>query len=190
MATRTTMIPAVILAGGRATRMGGGDKALLPFGGGTLLAAVLGRLAGQAAPLAVNANKDAARFAGFGLPVLPDPVPDQPGPLAGVLAALLWAGSLGADRVLTVPCDTPFLPLDLVAQLAILPGLVIAAGADGQDHPTIALWPVGLAADLAAVLAQGERKVRLFTERHGAVRVVFPAASLRNLNSPQDLRLA
>ncbi|EPX82537.1 Molybdopterin-guanine dinucleotide biosynthesis protein A [Rubellimicrobium thermophilum DSM 16684] len=98
--------PAVILAGGLGRRMGG-DKALRPFLDATLLHAVLERIAPQAGPLAINANDDPGRLAAFGLPVLADPLPGRPGPLAGVLAALDWAAAVGAPAVLTVPCDAP-----------------------------------------------------------------------------------
>lgn len=188
-------LPAVILAGGRATRMGGGDKGLRPFRGGTLLAAVIARIAPQAGPLALNANGDPARFAALGLPVLPDPVPDRPGPLAGVLAAMDWAAGLGADAVLTVPVDAPFLPADLVARLsAAVDGRpALAQGADGTLHPTVALWPVALAPALRAALAAGERRMRAFAAAHGAVPVPFAAADpdpFLNLNTPADLAAA
>ena len=110
-------VPGVILAGGLATRMGGGDKCLLELASRPLLAHVIERLAPQAGPLALNANGDPARFAPFGLPVLPDSVPGFPGPLAGVLAGLDWAQALGAAQIVTVAADTPFFPTDLVARL-------------------------------------------------------------------------
>jgi molybdenum cofactor guanylyltransferase len=153
------MIPAVILAGGAGRRIGG-DKALQPLGRGTLLSAVQGRLTGQVGLLALNARGDPARFAGYGLPVLPDPVAGQPGPLAGVLAALDWAEGQGADRVLVVPCDTPFLPGDLVTRMAAQPGLVVARDDQGGLHPTVALWPVAMAGAVRAALSAGERRLR------------------------------
>jgi molybdenum cofactor guanylyltransferase len=181
----------VILAGGQATRMGGGDKGLRPFRSGTLLGAVIARLSPQVAELALNAGGDPARFAAFGLPVIPDPVADQPGPLAGVLAAMDWAAGQGAATVVTVPCDTPFLPGDLVPRLILAGngGLAIAESG-GRLHPTVALWPVALRNDLRATLARGERKVRAFADRHGATLADFPLTtpdSFANANTPADL---
>ncbi|MBB2158266.1 NTP transferase domain-containing protein, partial [Gluconacetobacter diazotrophicus] len=123
----------VILAGGAATRMGGGDKPLLLAGGRTLLGRLLDRLAGAGVPMAINTRGDTARFAAFGLPVLPDDtadgVPDGgAGPLAGVLAAMDWAAGLGCDAVLTVPGDTPFVPRDLLAALAPAPAVALSGG--------------------------------------------------------------
>jgi molybdopterin-guanine dinucleotide biosynthesis protein A len=171
--------------------MGGGDKGLRPFRGGTLLGAVIARLSPQVADLALNAGGDPARFAAFGLPVIPDPVADQPGPLAGVLAAMDWAAGQGAATVVTVPCDTPFLPGDLVPRLILAGngGLAIAASG-GRLHPTVALWPVALRDDLRATLARGERKVRAFADRHGAALADFPLTtpdSFANANTPADL---
>lgn len=183
--------PAVILAGGLATRMGGGDKGLRPFRGGTLLGAVIARLSPQVESLALNANGDPARLAAHGLLVIPDPLPDRPGPLAGVLAAMDWAASLGAASVVTVPCDTPFLPGDLVPRLLLAAdgGLAIAASG-GRLHPTVGLWPVALRDDLRATLLRGDRKVRSFADRHHAARADFPLTDpdgFANANTPDDL---
>ena len=185
----------VILAGGRATRMGGGDKALLPFGAGVVLDAVIDRLSPQVAGLALNANGDPARFARFGLPVLPDPVPDHPGPLAGVLAAMIWAHAQGATHVVTLPADTPFAPCDLVPRLLLAAedaGLAVASSA-GRMHPTCALWRVALADELRAALAAGQRKVMDFARQHGAAEAVFdagPPDPFMNINTPVDLAQA
>ena len=193
-------LPGVILAGGRAKRMGGGDKGLRLLGGQTLIAHVIARLAPQCGPLAINANGDPARLAGFGLPVLPDSLPDYPGPLAGVLAGLDWAAGLGAEAIVTAAADTPFLPLDLVARLseAALPrGLALAASPDAsgtlQRHPTFGLWPVALRHDLRAALNGGVRKVVTWTDRHQAATAIFDAAPIDpffNVNTPDDLALA
>lgn len=181
----------VILAGGQASRMGGGDKGLLPFRGGTLLGAVIARVSPQVAELALNAGGDAARFAGFGLPVVADSVEGQPGPLAGVLAAMDWALGLGAETVLTVPCDTPFLPGDLVPRLLLAAdGGLAVASSGGRLHPTVALWPVSLRDDLRATLARGDRKVRAFTDRHNAAVTEFPLTDpdgFANANTPAEL---
>lgn len=187
-------VPAVILAGGLSRRMGGGDKGLLPFGEGTVLGAVLARLAPQASPVALNANGDPARFADLGLPVLSDPVPDRPGPLAGILAAMEWAAGRGAPAVLTVPGDAPFLPLDLVSRLLGAGGPAIASSS-GRAHPVVGLWPVGLAAPLREALTQGTRRVETFARSHGAVEVEFPVSPdgidpFLNLNTPEDLAKA
>lgn len=184
---------AVILAGGLATRMGGGDKGLRPWRGGVLLDAVIARLAPQAGVLALNANGDPRRFARFGLPVLPDPVPDHPGPLAGVLAALGWARALGHGRVLTVPCDTPHLPADLAARLAGADAGqgAMAADAGGRLHPTVALWPVTLGPALGDYLAGGGRRLRLFAGQAGLAVAQFPDAApdpFANINTPEELR--
>ena len=186
-------VPAVILAGGAARRMGGGDKGLLPLGEGTVLSSVIARLAPQAGALALSANGDPARFAPLGLPVLPDPVPGRPGPLAGVLAAMRWAGAAGAERVATAAADTPFLPADLLARLAAAgPGIVVAAAPDPERgasrHPTFALWPAALADALEAALAGGTRKVLAFADAHGWTEARFPdGAAFFNVNTPDDL---
>jgi molybdopterin-guanine dinucleotide biosynthesis protein A len=181
--------PAVILAGGGGRRMGGADKALLPLLGRPLLAHVAGRIAPQAGALALNANGDPARFARFGLPVLPDPVADA-GPLAGVLAAMGWAAGQGAGAVVTVAVDTPFFPADLVAGLSAAGPFAIAADTDGRAHPVFGLWPVGLRDELAAALARGARRVGDWAEAEGAARAVFPAAAFLNVNVPEDLSRA
>jgi len=198
----------VILAGGQATRMGGGDKGLLRLGDATLLDHVIARLGPQAGALALNANGDPARFARFGLPVLPDPVAGWPGPLAGVLAGLDWAAGEGAGAIVTVAADTPFFPRDLVARLQGAAGgmthpLVLAATPRGDEatksmsrggqvrHPTFGLWPVALRDDLRAALEGGLRKIVLWTDAHGGREALFEdAAAFFNVNTPGDLDLA
>lgn len=187
----------VILAGGLATRMGGGDKALLPLGEGTLLSHVIARLAPQVAGLALNANGDPARFADLGLPVLADTVEGFPGPLAGVLAGLDWAAGQGAEAIVTAAGDTPFFPRDLVARLTAEAGgmeapLVLARTADGRQ-PTFGLWPVALRHDLRAALEGGLRKVVLWTDAHGGREALFAdavPAPFFNVNTPEDLAAA
>src|SRR6478752_10148003 len=112
-------IPALILAGGRSSRMGGGDKCLMPLSGRPMLTHVLDRITPQASSILINSNSDPAQFRAFGLGVRADAVPGRPGPLAGVLTGLLWAREMSATHLLTVPCDTPFLPYDLVEQLSL-----------------------------------------------------------------------
>jgi molybdopterin-guanine dinucleotide biosynthesis protein A len=192
----------VILAGGLATRMGGGDKGLLALGPGTLLSHVIARLEPQVAGLALNANGDPTRFAHIGLPVLPDSIAGFAGPLAGVLAGLDWAADQGAETIVTAAADTPFFPGDLVPQL-LLAGdgmdnpLVLAATPDARRgtvrHPTFGLWPVALRDDLRAALEGGLRKVVLWTDAHGGREAVFPVAEFDpffNVNTPEDLAQA
>lgn len=185
----------VILAGGLAQRMGGGDKGLLRLGDTTLLARVAARLAPQVAALALNAGGDPARFAGLGLPVIADSVAGAPGPLAGLLAGLDWAAGQGAAHIVTAACDTPFLPADLVARLmaeAPRAPIVLARSATGL-HPTFGLWPVALRDDLRAALTGGTRKVRAWAERHGTAEALFddgPQDAFFNINTPADLAAA
>ncbi|MFG6560894.1 MULTISPECIES: molybdenum cofactor guanylyltransferase MobA [unclassified Sulfitobacter] len=190
----------VILAGGQATRMGGGDKGLLPLGQGTLLSSVIDRLEPQVAGLALNANGDAARFADLGLPVLADSIEGFAGPLAGVLAGLDWAAEQGAESIVTAAADTPFFPCDLVPRLLLAADdmahpLALAATPDAKRgtarHPTFGLWPVALRDDLRSALAGGLRKVVLWTERHDGREALFPdEAAFFNVNTPGDLAKA
>ncbi|SLN52980.1 Molybdenum cofactor guanylyltransferase [Roseivivax jejudonensis] len=190
--------PGVILAGGRATRMGGGDKGLLPLGGDTILAQVIERLGPQVSGLALNANGDPSRFVTYALPVLPDSVSDWPGPLAGVLAALDWAAARGDATVITVAADTPFFPRDLVARLTAAAAgmehpLALAATPDPERgevrHPTFGLWPVALRDDLRAALASGTRKVVVWTDAKNGRTALFdgPGEPFFNVNTPEDL---
>ncbi len=177
----------VILAGGRATRMGGGDKGLLTLGGRTILARVLERLGPQVGAIAVNANGDPARFADYGLPVIPDSLPDWPGPLAGVLAGMDWAAGEGASHIVTAAADSPFLPTDLVSRLQAAGDLALAASPSGRQ-PTFGLWPVRLRDDLRTALTEGLRKVVLWTDRHGGAVAEFEDdAAFFNVNTPEDL---
>ncbi|AWN38662.1 molybdenum cofactor guanylyltransferase MobA [Methylobacterium radiodurans] len=186
----------LILAGGRARRMGGGDKPLLELGGRTLLARVAERLGDQCgAGLALSANGDPARFAGFPGPVLPDTVADQPGPLAGILAGLEHAAARGIEAVVSVSGDAPLLPEDLVARLmAVRPEVGIALAASGERrHYTIALWPAALRDNLQSYLGSGERRVGGFIARHPAEAASWPVEPLDpflNINTPEDLAAA
>ena len=187
----------VILAGGRATRMGGGDKGLLSLGGETLLSRVIDRLAPQVDRIALNANGDMARFSEFGMPVVSDSIAEFPGPLAGVLAGLDWAASQGFDAIVTAAADTPFFPLDLVPQLQLAGEgmdhpLVLAVTDDGR-HPTFGLWPVALRDDLRTALQGGLRKVVMWTDQHGGRTAHFPGSDpdpFFNVNTPEDLAMA
>ena len=199
----------VILAGGQATRMGGGDKGLLRLAGSTLLRHVIDRLEPQVANLALNANGNPARFAEFGLPVLPDSIDGFVGPLAGVLAGLDWAAELGADTIVTAAADTPFFPLDLVPRLLLATegmehplalattphtGETLKSGGGRVNrHPTFGIWPVALRDDLRAALNVGLRKVVLWTDKHGGRMAPFPVDRFDpffNVNTPEDLARA
>jgi len=183
----------VILAGGQARRMGGGDKGLLPLGDGTILSHVIARLEPQVAALMLNANGDPARFARLGLPVVGDSLDGFAGPLAGVLAGLDFAAKQGCDHIVTAAADTPFFPCDLVPRLILASEteaapIVLAATQDGM-HPTFGLWPVALREDLRAALAGGLRKVVQWTESHGAAQAMFDdgGTPFFNVNTPDDL---
>lgn len=175
----------VILAGGLGRRMGGADKATLPFGGERLVARAIARLGPQVEALAVSANGDPARIPAW---VLPDEGGSE-GPLSGVLAGLRWAKGAGADAIVTVAVDVPFLPADLVPMLCL--GWPASVARTERLHPTCALWPVSATDDLAAWLAAGQRRVREFADHIGAVPVDFPdARAFLNLNTPEDLAAA
>lgn len=188
----------VILAGGEGRRMGGADKALLMLGGKPLLAHVCERLGPQVAETVLSAHGDARRFGPFGLPVLADPLPDRAGPLAGMLAAMLWARAAlpAIHDILSAPVDTPFLPPDLLARLAgarAASGQPIACAASrGREHPAVALIPVTLGDDLALWLERGERRVGGFLARHGYAVAAYEGGEdpFRNINTPEELRRA
>jgi molybdenum cofactor guanylyltransferase len=198
------MIAGVILAGGRSSRMGGGHKALRPLGGRPLLAHLIDRFRPQVSHLALNANGDAAPFALFGAPVIPDSAPDYSGPLAGVLAGMMWAAEApGTSALATSACDTPFIPVDLVRRLSDAAGehpdrVAIAASA-GSLHPVAALWPLSARTALEGFLSRPDsRKVLDFARQLGVIEVEFPlvetsagqADPFFNVNTPADLALA
>lgn len=190
---------AVILAGGLARRMGGGDKPLRTIGGRPLLDHVLDRLRPQARHIVLNANGDPARFAAYGLPVIADTLPDHPGPLAGILAALDHAATRHPDLgwVLSVTGDAPFIPPDLAARLHAAreaAGVPLAcARSGGQTHPPIGLWPVALRDELRAAMLAGERKIDRWTARFGCAPADWPAEPMDpffNANTAEDLAMA
>jgi molybdenum cofactor guanylyltransferase len=195
------VIAGVILAGGRATRMGGGDKPLLPLGGRPLLAHVIDRLRPQVDALALNAHGDPARFAAFGLPVVPDSVGGFAGPLSGILAGMDWASRQGAELVASAAGDTPFFPPDLVARLRAAmraegTPLAMAMTPDPERgrsrHPTFGLWSVALRDDLRAALEAGQRKIVEWTVPRGCATALFDDATYPffNINTPEDLTRA
>ena len=194
-------IAGVILAGGLARRMGGGDKALGLIDGRSMFDRVKSRLAPQVGAMALNANGDPRRLADLDLPVIPDSIGEYPGPLAGVLAGMDWAATQGASHVLTVAADTPFFPTDLGERLCagITPDAPIALAATPDPkrgmarHPTFGVWPVALADDLRQSLLDGVRKVVLWTDSHGAAMVPFsadPFDPFFNVNTPDDMATA
>lgn len=188
----------LVLAGGRASRMGGGDKALLEIAGSSILTRLIARLARPATPMAINANGNPARFAAFGLPVFADAMEDYPGPLAGILAGLDWAATLpGCRDLLSVPGDCPFLPKDLAERLEAArqaAGTPLScAGSGGWTHPVIGLWPIDLREPLRAALAAGERKIDRFTGKFGCATAQWPTEPFDpffNVNTHEDLQQA
>lgn len=214
MRTDSTRLVGVLLAGGLARRMGGGDKGLNRIGGRSILERVVARLRPQVELLILNANGDPARFAPLaalrGLPVVPDGLPGHPGPLAGILAALDWTAEQApeATDVLSVPTDCPFLPRDLAthlvgardgtgAELACarsgpFPNRGVEDGNDDwQAHPVVGLWPVALRHDLRRALVEEDlRKIDRWTARYRLAYADFPADPVDpffNANQPEDL---
>lgn len=191
---------AVVLAGGRSSRMGGGDKGFLSVDGRPILARVLAALAPQCGTVVLNANGDAERFTLFGRPVVADGVSGQCGPLAGVLAGMDYAASRHPDTtaILSVPADVPFLPSDLAAQLErrrVADGAaIVQARSGGRTHGVVALWSMAVRDDLRrALVDENVRRVSAFAVRHATATVVWPAEPLDpflNVNTPDDLARA
>jgi molybdopterin-guanine dinucleotide biosynthesis protein A len=190
----------IILAGGLARRMGGGDKPLKQIAGKPILAHVIERLQPQCARLVLNANGDPGRFASFDLSVVGDDVPDFAGPLAGILAGLGWiaANVPDCECAISVAADTPFIPRDLVVrlQMARLNEAcdIAVAASGGRTHPVIALWPIALCTELRRALTQeGERKIDRFTARYQVAEVSWPNEPYDpffNVNEAGDLAAA
>jgi molybdopterin-guanine dinucleotide biosynthesis protein A len=187
----------VLLAGGLARRMGGGDKPLRAIAGRTILARVIDRLAPQCDGLVLNANGDPARFTETGLTVVPDGVQGFAGPLAGILAALDWAAENRPDvaHVVSAAADSPFLPRDYVSRLVAAreaggPPLACAESG-GQAHPVNALWAVALREDLRhALVVEDMRKIDRWTARHGVTLAAWaaePVDPFFNANTPEDI---
>ncbi|PZV34358.1 molybdenum cofactor guanylyltransferase MobA [Mesorhizobium kowhaii] len=194
-------VAGIILAGGQSRRMGGGDKSLLPLGGGCVLDQVVSRFGPQIDRLALSANGDPSRFSRFGLPVLADTVTGFAGPLAGILTGLEWAAANTAcTAIVTAAGDTPFLPLDLVERLAAAAdqrsGSIAVACSAGKRHPTFALWPMDCRGALRHFLVDEDiRRVSAFIDRDDFVEVEFPVPQSAgqpvdpffNINEPDDL---
>ena len=187
----------LVLAGGLARRMGGGDKTRIRIGGKTILERVLARFKPQCTTVILNANGDPARFADTGLPVIPDTVPGFAGPLAGILAGLDWTATHApaiAD-VASVPGDCPFLPGDLVARLSAArqaAGVPLACARSGDwRHPVVGLWRVALREDLRKALVEEDmHKIETWTARHGIAVGDWPATPIDpffNVNTPADV---
>jgi molybdopterin-guanine dinucleotide biosynthesis protein A len=189
--------PGVLLAGGLARRMGGGDKPMRTIGGRTILDRVIARLKPQCDGLILNANGDPARFAAFGLPVIADTVQDFPGPLAGILAALDWTAANRPDVgwILSAAADCPFLPRDLMARLQQArieqDAQLAVAASDGQTHPVIGLWSVALREELRHALVKEDiRKIDRWTARYRLATVTWstePLDPFFNANTMDDI---
>jgi molybdopterin-guanine dinucleotide biosynthesis protein A len=190
----------LVLAGGLARRMGGGDKPLLKLGKETLLDRTLDRLKPQCDGVIINANRDPARFAAQRLPIVADSVADFPGPLAGILAGLDWAARHKPEItwLASVPGDCPFLPRDLVRRLheaRLKAGKPLACAKSGEwRHPVAALWRVDLRENLRAALTKEDlRKIEVWTARHGVALAAWPVKPVDpffNVNTPEDLAAA
>jgi molybdopterin-guanine dinucleotide biosynthesis protein A len=188
----------LVLAGGLARRMGGGDKARIEIGGVSILDRVLARLSAQCVDIIINANGDPTRFEDTGCAVVPDNVPGHPGPLAGILAGLDWLAEQdnGVEWLLSVPADCPFLPDDLVERLHLArvkmgAGVPLACARSGEwRHPVVALWPLALRNDLRKALVDEDmRKIELWTARYGVAVADWPAEPVDpflNVNTPED----
>ena len=200
MTERSVPTLGLVLAGGLARRMGGGDKALLRIGGKTILERTLERLLPQCVRAVINANGDPARFAFTGLPVVADNIEGFAGPLAGILAGLDWAADNAPELawIVSVPGDCPFLPHDLAARLhaaRLAAGKPLACARSGEwRHPVVGLWPVALRHDLRhALVDEGLRKIEVWTARHGAALADWPATPVDpffNVNKPEDVEEA
>ena len=193
-------VAGVILAGGLARRMGGRPKALIELDGKPLAAHALGRLAPQVGAVALNANADGERLAALGAPVIRDTVEGFAGPLAGVLAGMLWARKAAPEArwLVSVAVDTPFFPADLAARfieaVTESDAQMAVAASNGRAHPVFGLWPIAMAEELqAALVEEGLRKIDLFTARYRLVQVDFGHGRddpFFNINRPEDLQQA
>jgi molybdenum cofactor guanylyltransferase len=187
-------ITGLVLCGGRGTRMGGVDKGLQNHQGIPLALHALMRLQMQVGTVMINANRNLAAYESFGVQVWPDPMADYPGPLAGWLAGLEHCET---PYMLTVPCDSPHFPLDLVARLAtaLVQNQADIAMASTQENgreqvqPVFCLLKTDLIESLVAYLHAGERKIDRWTAQHACVNVLFDDASaFANANTLEELR--
>jgi molybdopterin-guanine dinucleotide biosynthesis protein A len=187
-------VAGVVLAGGLARRMGGGDKGFIILGGKPILTHVIERLKPQTEALIINANGELERFAAYELPVVPDSIEGWPGPLAGVLAGLDWAAAEGFSHIATAATDTPFFPRDLVVHFKAVvereKGELAVAQSGSRTHPVFGYWPIVLRDDLRAALKKGVRKVDEWTGRHRLAVAQFDAVPYDpffNVNRPEDM---
>ena len=188
----------VILAGGLSTRMGGGDKSLMPLAGRPLMAHVIERLKPQVDDMVINANGDPLRLAQFELPVVADSIDGFAGPLAGILAGMDYAAQHGHSKILVVAADTPFFPKDLANWLFEgCYNINIAKTASDSDrhnlHPTFGLWDVTLRDELRFALENDMRKVMGFVKQHewrGVEWVADGHDPFFNVNTPEDMAQA
>jgi molybdopterin-guanine dinucleotide biosynthesis protein len=192
------IVPCVILAGGKGRRMGGKEKALIPLLDRPLLSYVLESVSGQVAPIALNINTNFEKFSKFGYPIIEDPIKGHLGPLAGILASLNWAQEIDKDWVMTLPCDTPFLPKNIAQRMIEVKNReldidLVVARSRGYNHPVVALWKSNLNFKLKNALDDGIRKIDLFTSKLKIAYVDFDTTNnlqfdpFTNLNSPLDL---
>jgi len=198
--TSRKKVAGVILAGGLARRMGGGDKSLLTLGDKPLLDRVIERAGSQVDTLVLNANGDPARFSEYGLPVAADVVPDFAGPLAGILTGMHWVrdNAPECEWLVSFASDTPFFPQDFVARMLKHAedenAPLACAVSDGQNHPVFGLWSVSLLDDLhKAVVDEDMRKILRWTDRYKCSQVDFSTAPFDpffNINRPEDLQAA
>lgn len=190
----------VILAGGQARRLGHVDKAEVMLDGKTMLTHVCDRLRPQTAHMVINANGDLSRFAAYDLSTVPDPVVGHLGPLAGILAGMMWASENHGDAkwLMSVPVDTPFLPTDLAERLhkaqAIDNTPFACARSNGRNHPVVGLWSLAMIDVLkTALIDEGIRKVDRWTGEYGCAITDFGEADpdpFFNINRPEDITMA
>ena len=193
----------LLLAGGKSSRMGGGDKCLRLLKGKPIIARIIERLKPQVSGVVINANGDSSRFAAYGLPVVADRIAGFAGPLAGIHAGLEWikANRPGTSHAVTVATDTPFFPPDLVRRFLDEErrnAAFLVARSDEGVHPVIGLWPVTLASAIEDFLKREKRKVGRFAQEQGAVEVYFPKVEIGgvlmdpffNINEPEELAKA
>jgi molybdenum cofactor guanylyltransferase len=187
-------ITGLILAGGRGSRMGGADKGLQLLRGKPMVAHVIERLAPQAGVLAINANRNLDAYRAFGYPLWPDAIPEFEGPLAGLHTGLIHCET---QYLATAPCDSPFLPMNLVARLhdTVIAGHARAAyaatgsGGPRQSHPVFCLLDKSLLPDLAAYLQQGGRRMLGWLASIDAIETRFDDESaFRNINTLEELQ--
>ena len=195
------IVPCVILAGGKGRRMGGKEKALIHLLDRPLLSYVLEKISGKVAPIALNINTNFDNFKKFGYKIIEDPIKGHLGPLAGILASLNWAKEINKDWVITLPCDTPFLPNNLIQSMIKTKNKtpevdLVVAKSKGFNHPVIALWKADIKNKLQNALNEGVRKIDIFTSQLNIAYVDFDKIDnsdfdpFTNLNSPEDLILA